>query len=386
MKRFCLTRFRAVRTCIKPVLYNWNALIKYYSGLKKPTPRQKLLQGYFVERKMMSFLNINFINSATREIDEAIDHFEKRNTMIYGARDKMERILRNSLLKFHDETSCKKLIDDSDDNDRVQRKSGAELLQFDVDNEATLLKKKKVFIGEAATKFIKELPLNPLSSQLPKFYENVMTFHRTVALKYQQYFRTGILSTELNYISAFDPKKHNDISTTAYIKYLAKKFTKIVNNVECVEGQDKLDQGIEDYPTDEEVKEFVNLEFEDYWLAVSNLKEGGWKKYYILPRFALAFGTLFISNSESKRAFSVQTDIRRNPKRNLMDQDTFDGHLQIHYGVECKEVKALCTTCVDYAKASSEDKKVIPPHHCHCSVAPISEQMKETCKNMWNAN
>ena len=50
------------------------------------------------------------------------------------------------------------------------------------------------------------------------------------------------------------------------------------------------------------------------------------------------------------------------------------------------EVKALCTTCVDYAKASSEYKKVIPPHHCHCSVAPISEQMKETCKNMWNAN
>ena len=128
------------------------------------------------------------------------------------------------------------------------------------------------------------------------------------------------------------------------------------------------------------------MEFEDYWLAVSNLKEGGWKKYYILPRFALAFGTLFNSNSESERAFSVQTDIHRNPKRNLMDQDTFDGHLQIHYGVECKEVKALCTTCVDYAKASSEDKKVIPPHHCHCSVAPISEQMKETCKNMWNAN
>ena len=69
-----------------------------------------------------------------------------------------------------------------------------------------------------------------------------------------------------------------------------------------------------------------------------------------------------------------------------MDQDTFDGHLQIHYGVECKEVKALCTTCVDYTNASSQDKKVIPPHHCHCSVAPISEQMKETCKKMWNSN
>ena len=114
------------------------------------------------------------------------------------------------------------------------------------------------------------------------------------------------MSIELNYISAFDPKKHNDISTTAYIKYLAKKFTKIVNNIECVEGQDKLDQEIENYSTDEEVKEFVNLEFEDYWLAVSNLKEGGWKKYYILPRFALASATLFNSNSEWERAFSVQ--------------------------------------------------------------------------------
>ena len=85
-------------------------------------------------------------------------------------------------MKFHDETSCKKLIDDSDDDDRVQKKSGAELLQFDVDNEKTRLNKKRVFIGEAASTFIKELSLNPLSSQLSKFYENVMTFHRTVAL------------------------------------------------------------------------------------------------------------------------------------------------------------------------------------------------------------
>ena len=46
----------------------------------------------------------------------------------------------------------------------------------------------------------------------------------------------------------------------------------------------------------------------------------------------------------------------------------------------------MFTTYVDYANALSEDKKVIPPHHCHCSVAPNSEQMKETCKNMWNAN
>ena len=67
------------------------------------------------------------------------------------------------------------------------------------------------------------------------------------------------MSTELNYICAFHPKKHNDISTTAYIKYLAKKFTKIVDNIESEEGQTKLYQAIKHYSTDGEVKEFVTF-------------------------------------------------------------------------------------------------------------------------------
>ena len=58
------------------------------------------------------------------------------------------------------------------------------------------------------------------------------------------------------------------------------------------------------------------------WERVSELGRG-WIKYRVLPRFAFAFGTLFNYNSESKRAFSVQTDIHRNPKRNLMLHETW---------------------------------------------------------------
>ena len=46
---------------------------------------------------MMSYLNMNFVYSATREIDVAIDHL----TLIFDAREKMEKILRSSILKLH---------------------------------------------------------------------------------------------------------------------------------------------------------------------------------------------------------------------------------------------------------------------------------------------
>ena len=87
IKKFCTTRFRSVRTCLKPVLHNWNGIVKYYEHLKKPSPRQVLLRDYFVKREMMSYMNMNFVFSATREIDDAIDHFEKRQTLIFDAQE-----------------------------------------------------------------------------------------------------------------------------------------------------------------------------------------------------------------------------------------------------------------------------------------------------------
>ena len=169
---------------LETVLHNWHGIIKYYSQLKKPTNRQVLLRDYFVSREMLSYLNMNFIYSATREIDEAIDHFEKRQTLIFDAREKMEKILRSSILKFHKEGAVKEL----DDENNAVKKTGAQLLQFDVDSQTTK------------------------SPQLSKFYEKVTMFHRTVTLKYMHYFSTGLKCTELDYISALNPKKYNHMT------------------------------------------------------------------------------------------------------------------------------------------------------------------------------
>ena len=176
IKKFCTTRFRGIRTCLKPVLHNLHGIIKYYSQLKKPTNRQVLLRDYFVSREMLSYLNMNFIYSATREIDEAIDHFEKRQTLIFDARERMEKILRSSILKFHKEGAVKEL----DDENNAVKKTGAQLLQFDVDSQTTKLGNRSIFIGEECKKFIMQLSLHPKSPQLSKFYEKVTMFHRTV--------------------------------------------------------------------------------------------------------------------------------------------------------------------------------------------------------------
>ena len=109
------------------------------------------------------------------------------------------------------------------------------------------------------------------------------------------------------------------------------------------------------------------------------LKEGGeWIKYPILQRFALVMATAFNSNSEAERALSVQTDLHRDPKRNLMSQESFEAHMQVHYCVEEKYSKELCSKCIEH-KASN----TTPPTHCHCCVAVIDSQMKENCKTAW---
>ena len=39
LKKFGSTRFQSFRTCISPILFNWDTLINYYSSLSKPTSR-----------------------------------------------------------------------------------------------------------------------------------------------------------------------------------------------------------------------------------------------------------------------------------------------------------------------------------------------------------
>ena len=42
LQKFGITRFRSYRICIKPILYNWDTIVDYYTSVKNPTPTGKI--------------------------------------------------------------------------------------------------------------------------------------------------------------------------------------------------------------------------------------------------------------------------------------------------------------------------------------------------------
>ena len=131
------------------------------------------------------------------------------------------------------------------------------------------------------------------------------------------------------------------------------------------------------YTVDDDLSEidFKDMKYEEYWDEVEKLKDGDWERYEMLPRSRDSFN----SNSETERAFSVQTDIHRNPKKNNMSQERFNSHMQIHFGVESKKTKASRQKCKD----NVIKKLKHPQPHCHCCMAEISEVMINNCKDSY---
>ena len=131
------------------------------------------------------------------------------------------------------------------------------------------------------------------------------------------------------------------------------------------------------YTVDDDLSEidFKDMKYEEYWDEVEKLKDGDWERYEMLPRSRDSFN----SNSETERAFSVQTDIHRNPKKNNMSQERFDSRMQIHFGVESKKTKASRQKCKD----NVIKKLKHPQPHCHCCMAEISEVMINNCKDSY---
>ena len=377
IKKYCSTRFRTYRLCMEPVEHNWEGLVAYYSKVKKANDRQERLKQFFVEREVMSRLKLKFLLSATKELIDGIDFFEKRTELLHSSRNKMEDILRRQILKFHEDPAVKNL--DEEEN-TSSKKSGPELLKVDLENSETLLSKRSVFIGQGATNMIKDLGLKPDSPQLDWFMEAVFRFHKKVAQKLIGYFQTALNSTDLDYMSALAPENRTNIVTSYQFKFLAKSFSKVVDNIRSYDGMDKLEEEIDKYTVDDSFKSeevFENakeMKYEEYWEEVGKLQEGSWERYEILPRFAKALGTVFNSNSETERAFSVQSDIHRNPKKNQMSQSSFDSHMQIHYEVESKQSRANCQKCIDSEHQAS------PKLHCHCCDAEITKEMIVNCK------
>ena len=239
----------------------------------------------------MASLKIKFVYGGIRELIEGIDYFEKRDSLAQ-IRPKMGSLLRSQILKFHNETAVNEV---ENDMISIHKKTGAELLAVNVDDKETLLSKRKVFVGQEGSGFIKSLSLDPKSAQLKLFYGSVYTFHKVVTRYLIKYFQIGLKGTELDYVECFSPKNAPKISTPFQMKYLANRFSKIVTNIEPIEGLDRIISEIETYSTDDEVAVIQTKNFDAFWREVSVLKEGddSWAKFPLLPRFAFAMSAIF---------------------------------------------------------------------------------------------
>ena len=392
-KKLVSTRFRGIRLSIAPILFNWEVIVAYYKSVKKPTDRQVKLQQFYVEREFDSKLKLMFVMAATREMEDGIDYFEQQATLLHENRGKLEDILRSQLAKFHDESVLKVL----DEEGNVTKKRGSKLLDVKVDDEKTLLKKSRVFIGQQAGQLIKDMGLTPSSKQMNLFFEKVYKFHQVAATFMMKYFETGLKSTELDYMSGFGPKQRRKVETPHKLRYLANTFSKVVKNIRPGDGMDKLLVEIEEYNTDDEIGEIMDGKetFDQFWEKIGNINEGdNWQKYEVLPRFALALATPFNSGSDVERAFSVQSDIHRDPKKNYMSHETLDAHMQIRYGIESKENKENCKMCQkkeelrrkDDSEKTEKEKKMKPRCVCHCKHALISDGMRRSCAQAWRVD
>ena len=108
---------------------------------------------------------------------------------------------------------------------------------------------------------------------------------------------------------------------------------------------------------------------------MANINIGdGWKKYEVLPHFALALGTKFNSNSEVERGFSLMNYIHQNKQRNCLSQDSLNCTLHIKSAVDSKVNRINCITCKTNSSVS----------HCHCSSVVMTEDLLQSCKKAWS--
>ena len=124
---------------------------------------------------------------------------------------------------------------------------------------------------------------------------------------------------------------------------------------------------------DEDVKEInKGLKYEDYWSKVDFLMDGTWKRFNILPSFAIALSVIFCSNSEVEKGFSVMNNIHQNKQRNCLSQQTLNATLHIRYGVESSLAQQNCEKC-----------KTLSGPHCHCFLVDLSGGIRESCRIAW---
>ena len=257
IKRFVSTRFRTLRYCIKPVLHNYLGIVKYYQSVKKPTPRQKRLIAYFVDRCDLTRLRLKFIYAATDDLSRAIDHFEQKGAHIHTASDQMERILTTQYRKVLDESELSTL---DDETNVMSKKSKKELVNIDV-VQAKKLPNTELFVGREVEKELKALGLSPKSPQTAWLYESAQKFHTTACEFLKKYFKLGLSSIIMENMSGLSPGSHSHILTAEKLIYLAGKYSKVVDNIQPIDGMDRLKDEIRRYNTDDDVKDLSKDSF-----------------------------------------------------------------------------------------------------------------------------
>ena len=206
-------------------------------------------------------------------------------------------------------------------------------------------------------------------------FDSARKFHITACNFLQKYFKLGLSSIIMDNMSGLAPSSQSHILTGDKLVYLAVKYSKVVDNIQTIDGMDRLKDEIRRYVTDDDVKELCKDTFEEFWDDVGKLTDGGagWLRYEILPRFALGLGTKHDATGDVERGFSTMNLIHQNKQRNAMEQDTLNAHLLIKAGVEAKEVTKNCDKCKIYPIVA----------HCHCELFEVHDLMREKCKVAW---
>lgn len=331
----------------------------------------KFLQAYFVERCDMTRLKLKFIYAATASLSRDIDFFEQNKVQVHHSWNKMDSILYTQLKKTVQSKFLEEEEEEGEEGEEVTRKTGEELLLVEV-SEKTVLKREKLFLGREVSDEIKALDLKPTSPQLTWLMDMVRTYHMVVSKFLIKYFTTGLRSTALEDMVSLSPSSQSKKDTAKQIKSLTNNFSKVVDNIQFIGGMDEVKEEVDNYVVDKDIKEFKELEYEEFWGQVGRLTNGGeeWTRYSVLPRFAMAMATKLNDTSEVERTFSLMNHIHMNKRKGHMGQEMLDSFMHIKSGVESNENRRNCEQC----------KEGGTEVHCHCRVAKITEEMRDKCR------
>ena len=177
-----------------------------------------------------------------------------------------------------------------------------------------LLSAENIYVGSQVKEFIKKMGLSPTSPELRDFFDRVVQFYTESTKFVVKYFKTGLSSMTLKYLSVLDISAKN-LNLDALRKrwlYLAEKFPNVVSTDEA----EDLRLELVDY---KKLKDPVeNISVDEWFAQVASLQVVGEQRFPVLTKLALALATFYYSSSEAERDFYKQNLIHSDKKRCLM--------------------------------------------------------------------